>query len=89
MSTETIQNKKNEVVRIVLDGELLKTVNLIQEEYPLLSNVEAVKLILSRGIKKDLKLRKILENLKKSNPIKKDLSEEEMFSEWEDFNTSF
>lgn len=83
MTTQTKQG----FVRITLDENLSKAIDLIQQEYPLLSTAEAVKLILSRGLNlKRPSLSSILSNLKQTNPVQKDLTEEEMFAEWEKFN---
>jgi hypothetical protein len=83
MATQTKQG----FVRITLDENLSRAIDLIQQEYPLLSTAEAVKLILSRGLKlKRPSLSSILSNLKQTNPVQKDLTEEEMFVEWEKFN---
>ncbi|MEI6728884.1 MAG: hypothetical protein WCK98_04540 [bacterium] len=83
MATQTKQG----FVRITLDENLSRAIDLIQQEYPLLSTAEAVKLILSRGLKlKRPSLSSILSNLKQTNPVQKDLTEDEMFTEWEKFN---
>jgi len=83
MATQTKQG----FVRITLDENLSKAIDLIQQEYPLLSTAEAVKLILSRGLNlKRPSLSSILSKLKQTNPVQKDLTEEEMLVEWEKFN---
>lgn len=81
---------KNNFVRITLDDNLAEAVALIQKEYPLLSTAEAVKLILSRGLKAGLpSLDQVLDSLKVTNPVRQDLTEEQMFEEWEKFNQNF
>lgn len=48
----TTKNKpqKKQYVRIVIDDRLAQEIKLIQQELPLLSTAEAVKIVLSRGV---------------------------------------
>lgn len=86
----TTKTTQNNFVRITLDANLLQAIDLIRQEYPLLSTAEAVKLILSRGLKSyQPSLSTILKNLKETNPVKQNLTEEQMFQEWRKFNQGF
>jgi hypothetical protein len=74
-------------VRITIDPKLQEAIDLIQQEFSLLSTAEAVKLILSKGLSNSkVSLSSILNKLKLTNPVKTDLTEDEMFAEWEKFD---
>ena len=74
-------------VRITLEPRLQQAIDLIQQEFPLLSNAEAVKLILSKGLSSSqVSLSSILNRLKISNPVKTNLTEDQMFEEWDKFS---
>ncbi len=49
--TAKAKKAKPNFVRITIDPQLEKVITEIQNEYPLLSTAEAVKIILSRGVK--------------------------------------
>jgi len=85
--TKNITVKNTGFVRITLDPKLQEAIDLIQQEFPLLSTAEAVKLILSKGLSNSkISLSSILNKLKLTNPVKTNLTEDEMFAEWEKFN---
>jgi hypothetical protein len=77
-------------VRIAIDDRLYQAIEAIRKQYPLLSTAEAVKMILSKGlVTSERSLTEILTQLKTTNPIQHNLSEEESFEEWERFNKTF
>jgi hypothetical protein len=81
------KTSKNNFVRITIDPELERAISAIQAEYPLLSRTESVKLILSRGLASSRPtLPQILGKLKQTNPIRQNLTEDQMFEEWQKFN---
>lgn len=68
--------KKTEYVRIAIDERLANIIAQIQAEYPLLSKAEAVKVVLSRGVKNRQKFINFINTLPQPK-IK--ISEEEGF----------
>jgi|688.fasta_scaffold552504_1 hypothetical protein len=81
MTTKTKPRKK-QYVRIVIDDKLAAAIEIIQQELPLLSTAEAVKIVLSQNLTSIQKtLSNLLAKLKQTNPVQKDLSEDEMFAE--------
>ena len=48
---KTIPISKQRFIRITLDSKLEKILSLLQEEFPLLSNIEIIKMLISIGFK--------------------------------------
>lgn len=83
MTATTVGNKQR-IVRINVDSTLDKFINQVREEYPLLSDSEALKIIISKGIKEIIssKYTKIQDILKKRNQNLQTIEDNELESKF-------
>jgi hypothetical protein len=94
-TTKTTPKTKQKFIRLNLDEKLNEILDFYQEKYTLLSKAEIVRMLLSEGVwklknssnnKSNTSFKEIFDNFKQNNPVKLDLTEDEMFLEWEKFN---
>jgi hypothetical protein len=97
-TTKKVSTKtKQQFIRLNLDPALEKMLQEYEQKYTLLSRSDIIRMLLSEIYweqkeevrSKNGKIGDIFDRLKVTNPVLYDLSEDQMFEEWQKFKKNF
>ena len=94
---KTTTKAKQQFIRLNLDPALEKMLQEYEQKYTLLSRSDIIRMLLSEIYweqkeevrSKNGKIGDIFDRLKATNPVLYDLSEDQMFEEWQKFKKNF
>ena len=97
LTKKTTIKTKQQFIRLNLDPALEKMLQEYEQKYTLLSRSDIIRMLLSEIYweqkeevrSKNVKIGDIFDRLKITNPVLYDLSEDQMFEEWQKFKKIF